>query len=460
MTDVSFEAGRAAAPTRDNALYRAIWRWHFYAGLISLPFIVLLAVTGAVYLFKPQLDRVIYRSMTVVEARAAPMLKHSELIAAATTALNGPVNRYLPAGDATSSAEVVIRPKGSDRISIFVDPYSGQVLGQVAEQQNALWIIRKLHSLQYLGDWTNYIIEIVGGWAIILALTGVYLWLPRGRSGGAVSVRGTPKKRVFWRDLHAVTGVFTAVFLVFLAVTGMPWSAFWGKQVNSTADANGFGYPTGVWSGVPQSSIPMSRALGETSWTLQNAPMPLSTVPKEFVPAKPIGIDAAMQRFAAMGLKPEPGLRIGLPATDTGVFTAQLFADDVSRQRTIHLDQYRGFALVDVSISDYGLFARVAEWGISIHMGKQFGLINQIILAIACLAMVLMSVAAAVMWWKRRPTGGLGAPQRLTDDRVGFGIVVIAVVIGVIYPLVGASIIAFLVVDMLIPRRLKLARSL
>ena len=37
-------------------LYRAIWRWHFYAGLFVVPFILLLALTGAIYLFKPQLD--------------------------------------------------------------------------------------------------------------------------------------------------------------------------------------------------------------------------------------------------------------------------------------------------------------------------------------------------------------------------------------------------------------------
>ena len=35
---------------------RTIWRWHFYAGLICLPFFVLLASTGAVYLFRDELS--------------------------------------------------------------------------------------------------------------------------------------------------------------------------------------------------------------------------------------------------------------------------------------------------------------------------------------------------------------------------------------------------------------------
>ena len=46
----------ATAP-RAHGLYRAIWRWHFYAGMFVIPFILLLSVTGAIYLFKPQIDR-------------------------------------------------------------------------------------------------------------------------------------------------------------------------------------------------------------------------------------------------------------------------------------------------------------------------------------------------------------------------------------------------------------------
>jgi len=38
-------------------LYRTIWRWHFYARLFVIPLILILATTGAIYLFKPQLDR-------------------------------------------------------------------------------------------------------------------------------------------------------------------------------------------------------------------------------------------------------------------------------------------------------------------------------------------------------------------------------------------------------------------
>ena len=63
----------AAAPERAGrppaSLYRAVWRWHFYAGLITLPFLILLAVTGGLYLFRAEIDGLIHRDVKRVEAR-------------------------------------------------------------------------------------------------------------------------------------------------------------------------------------------------------------------------------------------------------------------------------------------------------------------------------------------------------------------------------------------------------
>ena len=46
--DVSSEPSTAL--TR-SSLYRAVWRWHFYAGLLVLPLLIWLAVTGALFVY-------------------------------------------------------------------------------------------------------------------------------------------------------------------------------------------------------------------------------------------------------------------------------------------------------------------------------------------------------------------------------------------------------------------------
>ena len=99
-----------------------------------------------------------------------------------------------------------------------------------------------------------------------------------------------------------------------------------------------------------------------------------------------------------------------IPATPTGVYTGSVYPDDLSQQRVVHLDQYTGKPLIDLSYADYGPLAKWLEWGINVHMGQEFGLANQLVLLAVCMAIVVLAVSAGVMWWKRRPKGSLGVP--------------------------------------------------
>jgi len=74
-------------------------------------------------------------------------------------------------------------------------------------------------------------------------------------------------------------------------------------------------------------------------------------------------------------------------------------------------------------------------------MGQAFGLANQIVLLLACIAMVLLAVSAAIIWWKRRPKGALGAPKVPVDWRIPRGVLVIAIISGIFFPLVGLSLL-------------------
>lgn len=54
--------------TQKISFYNPAWRWHFYAGLFVAPFMVLLALTGIIYLFKPQLDPLMYGNLLTVQS--------------------------------------------------------------------------------------------------------------------------------------------------------------------------------------------------------------------------------------------------------------------------------------------------------------------------------------------------------------------------------------------------------
>jgi uncharacterized iron-regulated membrane protein len=470
MADTVLSSGGGVA--RSSDLYRAIWRWHFYAGLIALPFLILLAVTGALYLFKDEIDGFVHRGVKTVAVQSSAPAAPTLLVDAALSARPGTVTKYVPPADPTASAEVGIKTAAGEKISVFVDPYDRRVLGDIPDKGTVIWIVRQLHSLSYFGPVANGVIEIVGGWTILLVGTGVYLWWPRqrgsdGQTGGVVTVRGRPKQRTFWRDLHAVTGIVAGFFILFLAITGMPWSVFWGSYVNEWANGTNYGYPTGVYVGVPMSEQRMSNT-GPTSWSLEQARIPQSSSHGDghgsaghgdghgaVAGDSAITLDAAVRIFDQLGLA--KGYAVNPPTGPTGVYTATVYPDDLSQQRIVHLDQYTGTPLIDMSFADFGPLGKSLEWGINVHMGQEFGLANQLLMLAVSTAIIVMSVSAAVMWWKRRPKGSLGIPPLPRDRAVLRGVVAILAVGGVIFPLVGASLLVMLLLDWLFTRRPRVA---
>jgi uncharacterized iron-regulated membrane protein len=429
-----------------SSLYRAIWRWHFFAGLIAIPFMLLLALTGGTYLFKDEIDNTLFGYRNIVPVGAA-VLAPEALVAAATQVVpGGTASIYRDPPRADASAIVTLGAEAGD-VKVFVDPYTAKVLDQVAADQEFSWVMKKIHSLEYFGTTLNRVIEAMGGFAIVLIVSGIYLWWPRNRPGGVITIRWQPGRRALWRDLHAVTGAYVGAVMLLLAVTGMPWSGIWGGQVNAWATQLGLGYPPGAWDNVPVSDQHLNHVVEEAGWTVENAPVPESTPAPA---AQPISLSQAVEIVRRQ--KIAPGFELALPATPDGVYSATIFPDDLDQQRILHIDQYSGEPLVDLGFADYRPVAQAIEWGINVHQGQEWGRFNQLLMAATCLAIILMSVSAIAMWWKRRPKGRVGVPPFPSDKRVYTGLWLAALAVGVLFPVTGLAILLMLAVDWLVIR--------
>ncbi|MYM22172.1 PepSY domain-containing protein [Duganella sp. FT135W] len=447
-------------------LYRRIWRWHFFAGVLCVPFIFSLAVTGAIYLFHKQIDDIVYSSEMLRPAAASEVqgLQPTRIIAQALMAYPGQPKAYTPPADSGRNAQVdVIRLDGAT-LQVFVDPGTGRVTGAIDESNRIMTIIKHVHSLAIAGDAGNVVIEIVASWIIVLMATGIYLWWPRGRTAGVVSIRPNAAGRIWWRDLHAVTGVFAGVVILFLALTGMPWSVVWGKNVNAWLSAHDLGVPNGMWRGVPKSTLPAAE-LGELPWTQQQESVPASDDPHAQHKAmahsshgtssysvlnNPVVVapDTVVADLARIGM--DGSYRLALPRDPRGVYSAIRTPGQVAGQRVVHIDQYSGKVLMDIGANRIGPIGRITEWGVSVHQGAEYGTPNLIVMLAGCLTLIALCVSGIITWWKRRPTGKLAAPARKEGDRLAKGVVVIAVVLGCCFPLLGLSMVAVLLFDRLI----------
>lgn len=453
-----------------NRFYRTVWRWHFYAGLFVIPFMLILAATGIIYLFKPQLDVAMYHNLMFVPPGTAT-LPYSEQVKFAEKAYpDATVTQVTPNIAPDRSTEVLLTTADERNLMIFVNPYTGQVLGDRDEDNNLQAIARKIHGELLIGKLGDYIVELAACWALVLLITGLYLWLPRRQFsilGTLVPRLWSQNKRIFWRDLHAVPGFYGVLLIGFLILTGLPWTGFWGDTFAQVWGK----FPSQMWDDVPQSTV-LTGSLNQRGqvvpWAVGQLPIPQSTASehsnhdnpsnstisqKGVAAGEPVSIDSVIALAQAKGVS--PGFNVVFPEGETGVYTVSAFPNDPTQEVTMHIDQYSGKVLADVRWENYGLVPKAVEMGVAIHMGKYFGLANQLLMLVAALITMLLSLTGTVMWWQRRPRGSglIGAPELPHAQSWRLPLVITAV-LGLLFPLVGISLIIVLLLDRFILNRI------
>jgi uncharacterized iron-regulated membrane protein len=161
----------------------------------------------------------------------------------------------------------------------------------------------------------------------------------------------------------------------------------------------------------------------------------------------PIGIDRALAEFRKLGIRGSFGL--ALPVGPKGAYVANYRAMRVEDTRTVYLDQYTGKVLGDVRYGDWYAGGKTIEWGTGVHMGREYGPLNRFVMLAGCIGMVLLAISSFTMWWKRRPKGKLGLPAAPEDPRIARGLLGVMIPVGVVFPLVGLSMIVALILEFL-----------
>jgi uncharacterized iron-regulated membrane protein len=471
------QAAHAAPAVRG---YRTLWRWHFYAGLFVMPFLVVLAVTGTLYCFQPQLEPLLYPHRMVVEPRDVARLSEDVLLAKARRAL--PVGAVATTAHISSrpdrSAEFIFRLPDGDKQSIYLNPYDGAVLGTLSVERRFMQVDRMIHRKLLLGKPGELLMELVGCWTLVMIGTGVALWWPRAGTPlrAALLPRFSLRGRPLWKSMHAALGIWLAVGALAFVVTGLPWTGSWGKQFKALATSAGLGSPPGSWGSLAlQSRLPgepvkpgMTQAAHAShpshapnsdgmddmpGMTMDDMPLPqvpwaVGAVP---VPQSPdIGssswtLGQVVAQMRALDIADD--YDIALPASASAVYTVSYFPADPKLERTIYIDQYSGAILKDIRYGDYGAVAKAVSYGTSLHMGRYFGLTNQIICALLSTGLATLAATGCVMWWKRRPARTLGAPARELAITPMRGWKLGLVILGVIFPLMGITIVLVWLAD-------------
>ena len=403
--------------------YRALWRWHFHAGLFCIPFVAVLALTGSIYLFKPQIDAFADRRVDTLTVTGKRATADAHIAAALVSEPGSKLFVYEIPREPDDAVRVhVYSPDGTGRI-VYVHPDSLAILKSVQHTHRLTEIVRMIHAELMAGRSGAILIELAASWAIIMLGTGLFLWWPRDARGiaGVLYPRARLGRRVFWRDLHAVTGIWVSTFAIFLLITALPWTTVWGAGLKET------------------------RALmtpDQQEWALSQADEHAGHRREADAAAitSPVTLDDIIARVAPMRL--DPPVRVYLPNENAPYWRVRAETQNRPRVRELELDARSGEVLRDKGFADKATIDRVIGVGIAAHEGQLFGVANQLLGLFTALGLITVCVSAIVMWWRRRPEGTLGLPApRVEGFTIRAPLVALIVCAGVLLPVLGASLL-------------------
>ena len=481
----------------DAATLRRIWRLHFWVGLFAAPTLLLLACTGLIILYTQPLDLWLHRDLKVVAAvtpsgtGASPVSLDTQVDAARQQV---PADMIL---DAVTPPEAPDRSTQIDFMApetadigernvtqVFVDPYTGNYLGQRRELDGLVGWANQLHrffgndgptvSVPALGHFIapssypdasmkvgvgNLIVEMTAVWILVLLASGIFLWWPRATERGKprLAIRWRKGGRVRWRDLHATTGILLSVVLIGYIVSGLTWSRYWGENWRAVASTVTPGTEVDAPS-TPAKVGDFDRLGRSIAWADKEDPVYASADPGGT--PKPLGFNEIDQIAKSENML--PGYSIIGPSDSEedgqsvyGSYTVvNHWPQKLSEQRTLYLNQFTGQTIANATAAQDGALSRVTGWGVNTHMGTQYGVLTRILATLACLGLLTSITTAMLMWWKRRPTGGTGLPGRTSDAQRGdtprgavAAIAVIATALAVLYPSFGVTLIVVLVAE-------------
>jgi len=435
-----------------TAFYRTIWRWHFYAGLLVIPFILILSVTGAIYLFKPQVERWEERAWQGLPVQNA-VTPDAQRAAALAAFPGATFHSYrLPERSGNAALIHLALPGGKAMRDIFVSP-QGKVLGALDPEWRIMQIDHDIHGELLLGKCGSWLVELAASWAIVMILTGLYLWWPTGRGlAGVLWPRLAANGRIFWRDLHAVAGFWVAGLALVLLVTGLPWAGVWGSAFKAIRTEAGLVKGKQDWTlgGRPADADEHAEHNHAAMMKMDMPEMDMSAhAHHQMSPVllSEIAAKAKSERLAFPVIITPPGAK-------ASVWTVKSDTQNRPLRMTITYDAMTGAESSREGFASKHPIDRVIAYGIAWHEGQLFGLFNQLIGVFTALLLITLSVSGFVMWRRRKPERSLGAPPLPPVPAKIGGVAAIILLLAVLLPLLAASLIAVLLIERLVLTRI------
>lgn len=450
QTDESERA--TASGSTWSALRPLVLRIHFYAGLLIAPLLLVAATSGLLYSLSFQAEKILYSDELTVPVGDSAVPLSAQVDAARKVHPDGTVTAVWPSYEDGATTRVLMTIPDVEEgksLAVFVDPYTADVRGELTSYGGSgalplrTWL-DELHRDLHMGDFGCNYSELAASWLWVVALGGLLLWLGRRRTAKRalfVPERGVKGRRrtLSW---HGSVGLWAVTGLVLLSATGLTWSRYAGENIGAVQDQLGGATPTvsaTLEGGAGTEGGHEGHGSGE-SGAHQGAD---------------VGVDKALASARAAGI--DGKLSVILPAEGSGYILKETDTKFPVHLDSVAVDPKDGKVIDELRFADYPLLAKLTRFGIDAHTGVFLGLVNQLALAALALALILLILWGYRMWWLRRPTkerklsAGRPMPRgawRKVPITLLLPLAAATAAIGWFVPMLGISLLVFLVVDL------------
>ena len=378
---------------------RTVVFWlHLITGTTAGAVILVMAATGALLTFAPQLVEWAERDLRTIAA-PAPGAARLDL-----DAIVAGTRRANPEGRPTT-VTVRAEPQSSVRVgfgresALYVDPYTGATLGSGSWLGNALHVIEDWH--RWLGS--REIGKPFTGAANLaflgMAISGVFLWWPRASGRGLLRAVAVPSFSLRGRardfNWHNSIGICCAPVLIVITLTGAVMSYQWANDLLYRLTGNVPPPPPGGGQGAMASGETRRTNLAAImAWAQQQVPGWVAITMR--LPQRP-GAPVVLIIQESPAWHPAPRSQLTLDASTAAVVSWEPFAAQ-------------------------NLGRHLRSWVRPLHTGEAAGLVGQAVAGLASTGGVFLVYTGVALAW-RRFRGWMGAsapvrvPRSISDNR-------------------------------------------
>lgn len=355
---------------------------HLWLGLASGLVFFIMALTGAIYCFQPELSKLTQPYLKVKE-EATAYKPVSELLSVASRQLPGkkPTRIIFKSRQESAVVHFIKRGNQSYYWAVFVNPYTGEVLKTKDMDNEFFRFILRGHMYLWLPQDIGHV--VVSTCMIIFAvmvISGLILWWPRNRAARKNSFKvkwGASPKRLNY-DLHNVLGFYASWVLLFIVATGLVWSF---ENVLSVE----------YWLFSGGKTRPKSPAFVSRKTNTEDSTSAIDKI-HEMVRAEYPGLEHYQMR---------------LPATDSASFQVMMYLDEGKFTRTDNL-YFNQYTTERFKPAAWGLYAdanggeKANRMTYDIHTGGVAGLPGRILVFFAAIVAASLPITGFYVWWGKR----------------------------------------------------------